>query len=29
MIASFQREADDPVFQRESIPGPKGRVDTW
>ncbi len=29
MIASFQREADDPVFTRESIPVPQGPVDTW
>ncbi len=29
MVASFQRDEDDPVFQREAIPVPKGPVDTW
>jgi nifR3 family TIM-barrel protein len=29
LIASFMRAADDPVFARESIPVPKGPVDTW
>jgi tRNA-dihydrouridine synthase B len=29
MIASFQRDEDDPVFQRESIPVPKGPVEVW
>ena len=29
MIASFQRDADDPVFARESIPVPKGPVEVW
>jgi tRNA-dihydrouridine synthase B len=29
MVASFMRDADDPVFARESIPVPKGPVDTW
>jgi nifR3 family TIM-barrel protein len=29
MVASFLREEDDPVFQREAIPVPKGPVDTW
>lgn len=29
MIASFEREADDPVFQRESIPVPRGPVEVW
>ncbi len=29
MIASFMRDPDDPVFARESIPVPKGPVDTW
>ena len=29
LVASFMREADDPVFQRDTIPVPKGPVDTW
>jgi hypothetical protein len=29
LIASFMREADDPVFARESIPVPKGPVENW
>ncbi len=29
MVASFQRDEDDPVFQRESIPVPKGPVEVW
>ncbi|MCF3648922.1 tRNA dihydrouridine synthase DusB [Synoicihabitans lomoniglobus] len=29
MIASFQRDEDDPVFLRESIPVPRGPVDVW
>jgi hypothetical protein len=29
MVASFMRDPDDPVFARESIPVPKGPVDTW
>lgn len=29
MIASFMRDPNDPVFARESIPVPKGPVDTW
>jgi len=29
MVASFLREEDDPVFQREAIPVPKGPVETW
>lgn len=29
MVASFLREEDDPVFQRESIPVPRGPVDNW
>ncbi|GAB5560201.1 MAG: tRNA dihydrouridine synthase DusB [Synoicihabitans sp.] len=29
MIASFQRDEDDPVFQREAIPVPKGPVEVW
>jgi len=29
LVASFMREADDPVFQRDAIPVPKGPVDTW
>lgn len=29
MVASFLRDEDDPVFQREAIPVPKGPVDTW
>ena len=29
MVASFMRDPDDPVFSRESIPVPKGPVDTW
>jgi nifR3 family TIM-barrel protein len=29
MVASFLRDEDDPVFQRESIPVPKGPVDVW
>ncbi len=29
MVASFQREPDDPAFQREAIPVPRGPVDTW
>ncbi len=29
MVASFQRDHDDPVFQREAIPVPRGPVDTW
>ncbi len=29
MVASFQRDEDDPAFQRESIPVPKGPVEVW
>jgi nifR3 family TIM-barrel protein len=29
MVASFMRDPDDPVFSRESIPVPKGPVETW
>ena len=29
LVASFMRDPDDPVFSRESIPVPKGPVDTW
>ncbi len=29
MVASFMRNPDDPVFTRESIPVPKGPVETW
>ena len=29
MVASFLRDEDDPVFQREAIPVPKGPVETW
>lgn len=29
MIASFERDEDDPVFQRESIPVPRGPVEVW
>ncbi len=29
MIASFLRDEDDPVFQRDAIPVPKGPVETW
>ena len=29
MIASFQRDPDDPVFARDSIPVPKGPVEVW
>lgn len=29
LVASFLRDPDDPVFARESIPVPKGPVDTW
>ena len=29
MVASFMRDPDDPVFTRESIPVPKGPVETW
>ncbi|MFH1497747.1 MAG: tRNA dihydrouridine synthase DusB [Verrucomicrobiota bacterium] len=29
MVASFMREGDEPVFQRDAIPVPKGPVDTW
>lgn len=29
MVASFQRDVDDPVFTRESIPVPKGPVEVW
>lgn len=29
MVASFQRDEDDPVFARESIPVPKGPVEVW
>lgn len=29
LVASFLRDEDDPVFQREAIPVPKGPVDNW
>lgn len=29
LVASFLRDPDDPVFQRNAIPVPKGPVDTW
>jgi len=29
MVASFLRDEDDPVFQREAIPVPRGPVDNW
>ena len=29
MVASFMRDPNDPVFARESIPVPKGPVETW
>lgn len=29
LVASFLRDPDDPVFQRDAIPVPKGPVDTW
>ena len=29
MVASFLLDEDDPVFQRDAIPVPKGPVDTW
>ncbi len=29
MVASFMRDPDDPVFQRDAIPVPKGPVETW
>jgi len=29
LVASFMREADDPVFARDSIPVPKGPVENW
>ncbi|MBT5901044.1 MAG: tRNA dihydrouridine synthase DusB [Opitutaceae bacterium] len=29
MVASFLRDEDDPVFQREGIPVPRGPVDNW
>jgi tRNA-dihydrouridine synthase B len=29
LVASFLREEDDPIFSRDSIPVPKGPVDTW
>ncbi len=29
LVASFLREDDDPVHQRDAIPVPKGPVDTW
>ena len=29
LVASFMRDADDPVFTRDSIPVPKGPVENW
>ena len=29
MVASFLRDEDDPVFQREAIPVPRGPVENW
>lgn len=29
LVASFMREADDPVFSRDAIPVPKGPIETW
>jgi len=29
LVASFLRDPEDPVFQRDAIPVPKGPVDTW
>jgi tRNA-dihydrouridine synthase B len=29
LVASFLRDPDDPVFARDSIPVPKGPVETW